>query len=109
MTIPSCNFLRIYIIDKRKKRKINNYFDSSLLFINRLICFQLQDVNWNLNLQISSESVKKQKLPKALLQLKISSKNEDSPTDLIMQFNHEELYEFYQKIEKIQSQLDSLR
>nr|CAD7457998.1 unnamed protein product [Timema tahoe] len=72
---------------------------------------ELEDVGWALNIETASYLCNKQKELKAVLQfgLKSNLKEVNSKENLIVEFNHGELYEFYKQLEKIQTQLDSLR
>ena len=58
-------------------------------------------------MEAASKSSAIEKSPKANLQLSLTSLNERK--DLNLEFNHEQLYEFYQKLDKIQEQLDTFR
>lgn len=68
---------------------------------------QLSDVNWELRLELAQSSLSKLKTPVGLVELTLESQNE--PEKLLMEFSHQELYSFYNKLEVIQSQLDALR
>ncbi|XP_020635708.2 COMM domain-containing protein 10 [Pogona vitticeps] len=69
---------------------------------------KLETVGWQLNLQMAQSTQAKQKSPQAVLELGVN--NEDSKTmeKVFVEFSHEELFEFYNKLESIQAQLDSL-
>lgn len=69
---------------------------------------QLESVNWALNLQMSQASVAKLVQPKAVFELKASSRANQDPEKIVLEFNHEELYNFYNQLERIQTQLDAL-
>lgn len=94
---------------------------------------QLVDVNWRLHLELASSAEAKPKLPNALFELAVSSKDKArtevqrissapfSPSPIPppppsqadadrvqMEFTHAELYDFYNKLEMIQKQLDQL-
>ncbi|XP_068694296.1 COMM domain-containing protein 10-like [Montipora foliosa] len=70
---------------------------------------QLQAVNWRLNLQMAQSNMAKMKLPNALFELRVSSGSQGVKDNIYLEFTHEELYSFYNQLETIQSQLDSLR
>ncbi|XP_066994421.2 COMM domain-containing protein 10 [Anabrus simplex] len=72
---------------------------------------QLDDIRWSLNLQAASDRRIKQKIPKAVFQfgIKVNDGGKNNREKVTVDFNHEELYEFYKKLETIQAQLDSLR
>lgn len=69
---------------------------------------ELEDVNWRLNVQLAQGNNTQLNEPIAIFQLGI--KNPKNETEKInMEFNHEELFEFYNKLEAIQLQLDALK
>uniref|UniRef100_A0A8B9Q5R3 COMM domain containing 10 n=1 Tax=Apteryx owenii TaxID=8824 RepID=A0A8B9Q5R3_APTOW len=91
---------------------------------------KLETIGWQLNLQMSESMQAKLKSPQAVLELGVS--NEDSKEErnhkrtvkkvasacrkqdcqnlkkVFAEFSHQELFEFYNKLETIQAQLDSL-
>ncbi|XP_071997132.1 COMM domain-containing protein 10 isoform X7 [Engystomops pustulosus] len=82
---------------------------------------QLETTAWQLNLQMAQSTQAKMKSPQAVLELGVST--EDTKTwhlavatkeifnnleKIFVEFNHQELLEFYNKLETIQAQLDSL-
>jgi hypothetical protein len=67
---------------------------------------QLEEVKWRLNLQLAQSTRTKMKLPNALFELSVTDGEKKDKVRL--EFTHEELYKFYEKLETIQSQLDSL-
>jgi hypothetical protein len=67
---------------------------------------QLDEVKWRLNLQIAQSSRTKMKLPNALFEFGIKDGEEEDRVRV--EFTHEELFKFYEKLETIQSQLDAL-
>lgn len=71
---------------------------------------QLEDINWRLNLQLGQSFQSRQKISNAIFQLDLS--DESKPTgekeEVTVEFSREELYSFYEELEKIQGQLDSL-
>ncbi|EDV26314.1 uncharacterized protein TRIADDRAFT_54176 [Trichoplax adhaerens] len=73
-------------------------------FINN----QLEDINWQLNLQLAQSEKTKMKAPNAILELGIRSEDKNTKEKVHVEFSHAELYDFYDKLEIIQSQLDSL-
>ncbi|KAK2152900.1 hypothetical protein LSH36_315g03082 [Paralvinella palmiformis] len=68
---------------------------------------QLDSVKWKLSLVMGSSTKAKTKLPVATLELGMKNENTDND-NLQMEFTHEELYKFYDQLETIQSQIDSL-
>ncbi|KAJ9578575.1 hypothetical protein L9F63_005203 [Diploptera punctata] len=71
---------------------------------------QLEDVSWSLNLHTATEAQTKRVIPKAVFQFGVKSDEcmQDKSENVTIEFNHEELYEFYKCFEKIQCQLDEL-
>ncbi|XP_073200859.1 COMM domain-containing protein 10 isoform X4 [Lepidochelys kempii] len=92
-------------------------------FRQRILAPQkLETIGWQLNLQMAQSTQAKLKSPQAVLELGMS--NEDSKVGkplpgrvnlgifnlekVFVEFSHQELFEFYNKLETIQAQLDSL-
>ncbi|CAL1546731.1 unnamed protein product [Lymnaea stagnalis] len=69
---------------------------------------QLEDISWRINLQLAQSSQSKMKVPNALFQLGIRHEDTGTTENVRLEFTHEELYQFYNQLETIQSQLDSL-
>lgn len=69
---------------------------------------QLEDVKWRLNLQMAQASQSKVKRPNALFQLGVRNESSGKKENIRLEFTHEELYDFYNQLETIQQQLDSL-
>ncbi|XP_004706626.1 COMM domain-containing protein 10 [Echinops telfairi] len=69
---------------------------------------KLETVEWQLNLQMAHSSQAKLKSPHAVLQLGVRDEDSKSLQKVLMEFSHKELFEFYNKLETIQAQLDSL-
>ncbi|XP_007522032.1 COMM domain-containing protein 10 isoform X4 [Erinaceus europaeus] len=69
---------------------------------------KLEMVGWQLNLQMAHSAQAKLKSPQAVLQLGVSSEDSKSLEKVLVEFNHKELFDFYNKLETIQAQLDSL-
>ncbi|XP_076859612.1 COMM domain-containing protein 10 [Brachyhypopomus gauderio] len=67
---------------------------------------KLEHVGWQMNLQMARSSQAKLKAPHALLDLGV--RDEDKSENIFVEFSHQELLEFYNKLERIQAQLDSL-
>lgn len=69
--------------------------------------FQLGHMSYNISVATSSSATSKEKSVLAQLQLGLY---EDNKCDNVnIEFNHEELHDFYKKLEQVQSQLDALR
>ncbi|XP_075397533.1 COMM domain-containing protein 10 [Tenrec ecaudatus] len=69
---------------------------------------KLETVEWQLNLQMAHSAQAKLKSPQAVLQLGVRNEDSKSLQKVLMEFSHKELFEFYNKLETIQAQLDSL-
>ncbi|XP_063151393.1 COMM domain-containing protein 10 [Candoia aspera] len=69
---------------------------------------KLETIGWQLNLQMAQSMQAKQKSPQAVLELGVSNEDSKNVEKIFVEFNHGELFEFYNKLETIQMQLDSL-
>ncbi|XP_046939571.1 COMM domain-containing protein 10 isoform X1 [Lynx rufus] len=69
---------------------------------------KLETVGWQLNLQMAHSAQAKLKSPQAVLQLGVSGEDSKSMEKVLVEFSHQELFDFYNKLETIQAQLDSL-
>ncbi|XP_006626917.1 COMM domain-containing protein 10 [Lepisosteus oculatus] len=69
---------------------------------------KLESVGWQLNLEMAQSRQAKMKSPRAVLELGISNEDSENTQKVFLEFNHKELLEFYNKLETIQAQLDSL-
>lgn len=69
---------------------------------------QLETINWRFGLQMAQSSRGKMKQPNAIFELGFKDHQSKDNEKLLLEFNHEELYKFYNQLEKIQAQLDSL-
>ncbi|XP_034451011.1 COMM domain-containing protein 10 [Hippoglossus hippoglossus] len=69
---------------------------------------KLEFVGWQLNLQMAQSSQAKLKSPSAVLQLGLRKEDSEVQENVFVEFNHQELLEFYNKLEIVQGQLDSL-
>ncbi|KAK7116209.1 COMM domain-containing protein 10-like isoform X2 [Littorina saxatilis] len=69
---------------------------------------QLEEVNWRLNLQLAQASKLKMKEPNAMFEFGVRDENSGEKEKIRMEFTHDELYGFYNQLEAIQKQLDSL-
>ncbi|XP_036888002.1 COMM domain-containing protein 10 isoform X3 [Sturnira hondurensis] len=78
-------------------------------FRQRILAPQkLETVGWQLNLQMAHSAQAKLKSPQAVLQLGVSNEDSKSMEKVLVEFSHKELFDFYNKLETIQAQLDSL-
>ncbi|XP_028270312.1 COMM domain-containing protein 10 [Parambassis ranga] len=69
---------------------------------------KLEYVGWHLNLQMAQSSQARLKSPSAVLQLGLHNEDSEVQENVFVEFNHQELLEFYNKLETVQGQLDSL-
>ncbi|XP_061458255.1 COMM domain-containing protein 10 isoform X2 [Rhineura floridana] len=69
---------------------------------------KLETVGWQFNLQMAQSTQAKQKSPQAVLELGVSNEESKIMEKVFVEFSHQELFEFYNKLETIQAQLDSL-
>ncbi|XP_077571416.1 COMM domain-containing protein 10 [Stigmatopora nigra] len=69
---------------------------------------KLDFISWQLNLQMAQSSQARLKSPSAVLQLGLNNEDSQVQENIFVEFNHQELLEFYNKLEIVQGQLDSL-
>ncbi|KAM4706407.1 COMM domain-containing protein 10 [Discoglossus pictus] len=69
---------------------------------------KLETTAWQLNLQMAQSTQAKMKSPQAVIELGVSTEDTKDLDKVFVEFNHTELLEFYNKLETIQAQLDSL-
>ncbi|XP_066500617.1 COMM domain-containing protein 10 [Hoplias malabaricus] len=70
---------------------------------------KLEHIGWQLNLQMGQSSQAKLKSPHAVLDLGVREEDKSEHLqNVFVEFSHQELLEFYNKLETIQAQLDSL-
>lgn len=69
---------------------------------------KLETVGWQLNLQMAHSAQAKLKSPQAVLQLGVSGEDSKNLEKVLVEFSHEELFDFYNKLETVQAQLDAL-
>ncbi|XP_009888786.1 PREDICTED: COMM domain-containing protein 10 [Charadrius vociferus] len=69
---------------------------------------KLETIGWQLNLQMAESMQAKLKSPRAVLELGVSNEDSKNLKKVFVEFSHQELFEFYNKLETIQAQLDSL-
>ncbi|XP_065262712.1 COMM domain-containing protein 10 isoform X2 [Emys orbicularis] len=78
-------------------------------FRQRILAPQkLETIGWQLNLQMAQSTQAKLKSPQAVLELGMSNEDSKNLEKVFVEFSHQELFEFYNKLETIQAQLDSL-
>ncbi|XP_062924752.1 COMM domain-containing protein 10 isoform X2 [Mobula hypostoma] len=69
---------------------------------------KLEKIGWCLNLEMGQSTQAKMKSPHAILELGVNSEDSENTESIFVEFNHRELLDFYNKLETIQAQLDSL-
>ncbi|CAF0759596.1 unnamed protein product [Brachionus calyciflorus] len=70
---------------------------------------RLKNIKWRLNIQLASDLKSKQKIPNALFEFNISgSSTQPNDQSVQVEFNRDQLYDFFLKLETIQKQIDSL-
>ncbi|XP_053330183.1 COMM domain-containing protein 10 [Spea bombifrons] len=69
---------------------------------------KLETIAWQLSLQMAQSTQAKMKSPQAAIELGVSTEDTKDLEKVFVEFNHQELLEFYNKLETIQAQLDSL-
>lgn len=74
---------------------------------------QLSDISWDLNIETASSTRSRQGRAISVLQLSLATpetKGDTTQTEkVLLQFDHNQLYNFYDQLEKVQTQLDALR
>ena len=69
----------------------------------------MQSTDWSLSINMSPSTVADTKAASARFEIDLARPNGGGDEEtLAVEFNHEELYEFFKKLEKVQSQLDDL-
>uniref|UniRef100_A0A8C9L8V8 COMM domain containing 10 n=1 Tax=Pavo cristatus TaxID=9049 RepID=A0A8C9L8V8_PAVCR len=97
--------LYFYFSSFKKARWIISWWACSSV----LTCLmRLETIGWQLNLQMSASTQAKLKSPRAVLELGVSNEDSKNLKKVFVEFSHQELFEFYNKLETIQAQLDSL-
>lgn len=69
---------------------------------------KLEFIGWQLNLLMAQSSQSRMKSPSAVLQLGLRSEDSEAQENVFVELNHRELLDFYNKLEIVQGQLDSL-
>ncbi|XP_051758768.1 COMM domain-containing protein 10 [Ctenopharyngodon idella] len=70
---------------------------------------KLDHVGWQLNLQMARSDQSRLKAPHAVLNLGLRTEDDaERLQDVCVEFNHQDLLDFYNQMERIQTQLDSL-
>ncbi|ELU02871.1 hypothetical protein CAPTEDRAFT_180424 [Capitella teleta] len=69
---------------------------------------RLDDIHWALSLEMATKQESRLKEANACLQLTLRDDQTRSLDKVSLEMNHEELYDFYNQLETIQTQIDSL-
>ncbi|KAK4310350.1 hypothetical protein Pmani_018070 [Petrolisthes manimaculis] len=72
--------------------------------------YQLEDMQWSLQLETATRTRARQARPLALLQLSLSTPGGSTEKENVaVQMDRQQLFQLYQQLEQVQGQLDSLR
>lgn len=71
--------------------------------------YKLNDVTWQLNVQVASSAQNKESIPNARLQLNLSKPKSEERKDVTLELNCEELVQLYNAIENMQTRLDAIK
>eukprot|EP01125_Pyxidicula_operculata_P020639 TRINITY_DN7668_c0_g1_i1.p1 TRINITY_DN7668_c0_g1~~TRINITY_DN7668_c0_g1_i1.p1 ORF type:complete len:180 (-),score=43.46 TRINITY_DN7668_c0_g1_i1:175-714(-) len=102
------------LIDEDKLKNILRYYQ---LFSQKLlkkldrspvVPLHLDDVSWRLHLRLSDDRLSKLLSPTALFQFKLTGPDGTLKDNHLLEFDHENLYDFFNQLEDIQEQLDAL-
>jgi len=86
---------------------LTTFSNSSTLLIKHPV-FQLVDTSWQLDLAISSDNASRMKSPHGILQLTVANSDGENE-NVLVGLDAGQLRDFYSDLERIQSQLDSLK
>lgn len=70
--------------------------------------YKMNDVTWQLNVQVASSTHSKEATHNARLQLNVSKPKSDIKENVTLELNCEELVQLYNSLENMQSKLDSI-
>ncbi|CAL7946101.1 unnamed protein product [Xylocopa violacea] len=117
-----CNIIKPQLMESTLKDTFKIDDDKVQVFLNAWLTYgksiidhfrqmsifpvQVKDIDWCLNIQAASSTIKKDVRPMALVQLNLT---EEEDSKLTVEFNKKELINLYQNLEKMQSQLDSFK
>lgn len=118
----ACNIVKSQLMENTLKDTFKIDDDKVQIFVNAWVAYgkgiidnfrqksifpvQVKDIDWCLNVQAASSTIKKDVRPIALLRLNLTGEQQSK---LTVEFNKKELTDLYQNLEKIQSQLDTLK
>lgn len=71
--------------------------------------YKLNDIKWQLNVQVASSAHNKEAIPNARLQLNLLKPKSEEEKDVTLELNCEELVQLYNALENMQSKLDSIK
>lgn len=80
--------------------------ETKLNFENLEDRHKLENVCWELNLQVASSCSNKEKIPSARIQLDLEKVKDGTKDDVILELNQDELVQLYTTLENIQLKLD---
>jgi len=69
---------------------------------------QLDSVEWNVNISLANQHNAQEKRLTSLIHLNLLNNESEKTEKVILKMSHQELMQFYEKLETIQNQLDSL-
>ncbi|KAF3423119.1 hypothetical protein E2986_02290 [Frieseomelitta varia] len=118
----TCNIIKPQLMESTLKDTFKINDEKVQIFLNAWITYgkgiidhfrqisifpvQVKDIDWCLNIQAASSSIKKDVRPMSLLQLNLTGEEESK---LTVEFDKKELIDLYNNLEKIQSQLDAFK
>jgi len=68
----------------------------------------LDEIGWRLHLHLSQSNLSKIKVPSAIFELSLKSPEGQKESSVLLEFNKDELQQFYFQLETMQDQLDNL-
>ncbi|CAF1246037.1 unnamed protein product [Rotaria sp. Silwood1] len=75
---------------------------------SHIASYSLSDIHWTLDVGITQSSKSKVKRPIAIYEFQLKNEQTKQIENIQTEFNKDELYTFFEKLESIQSQLDAL-
>ncbi|XP_003706670.1 COMM domain containing 10 protein valette [Megachile rotundata] len=118
----ACNIIKVQSLENTLKDTFKIDDDKIQIFLNAWVTYgkriidnfrqisifptQVKDIDWCLNIQAASSTIKKDVRPMALMQLNLTGEDQSK---LTVEFDKKQLINLYENLEKIQSQLDALK
>ena len=118
----ACNIIKVQSMESTLKDTFKTDDDKVQIYLNAWVAYgkgiidnfrqisifpvQVKDIDWCLNIQAASSTIKKDVRPTALMQLNLTREEQSK---LTVEFDKQKLIDLYQNLEKIQSQLDALK